>query len=77
MKLDVQVSSMANAKSLKGGTLLLTPLKAANQQVYAVAQGSISTSGFQAAGGGTSTTKNQQSGGYCSWRGYCGKGCSH
>ena len=63
MKLDVQVSSMANAKSLKGGTLLLTPLKAANQQVYAVAQGSISTSGFQAAGGGTSTTKNQQSGG--------------
>ena len=46
MKLDVQVSSMANAKSLKGGTLLLTPLKAANQQVYAVAQGPISTSGF-------------------------------
>ena len=63
MKLDVQVSSMANAKSLKGGTLLLTPLKAANQQVYAVAQGPISTSGFTAGGGGTSVTKNQQSGG--------------
>jgi flagellar P-ring protein precursor FlgI len=63
MKLDIQVSSMANAKSLKGGTLLLTPLKAANQQVYAVAQGPISTSGFSAGGGGTSVTKNQQSGG--------------
>jgi len=63
MKLDVQVSSMANAKSLKGGTLLLTPLKAANQQVYAVAQGPISTSGFKAGGSGTSVTKNQQSGG--------------
>jgi flagellar basal body P-ring protein FlgI len=39
---DVLVSSMANAKSLQGGTLLLTPLKAANQQVYAVAQGPVS-----------------------------------
>ncbi len=63
MKLDIQVSSMANAKSLKGGTLLLTPLKAANQQVYAVAQGPISTSGFEAGDGGTSVIKNQQSGG--------------
>ncbi|MEO8326085.1 MAG: flagellar basal body P-ring protein FlgI [Nitrospirota bacterium] len=63
MKLDVQVSSMANATSLKGGTLLLTPLKAANQHVYAVVQGPISTSGFEAAGGGTSVVKNQQSGG--------------
>lgn len=63
MKLDVQVSSMANAKSLKGGTLLLTPLKAANQQVYAVVQGPISTSGFEAGDGGTSVVKNQQSGG--------------
>ena len=63
MKLDVQVSSMANAKSLKGGTLLLTPLKAPNQLVYAVAQGSISTSGFEAGDGGTTVVKNQQSGG--------------
>ncbi|HNP27531.1 MAG TPA: flagellar basal body P-ring protein FlgI [Nitrospirales bacterium] len=63
MKLDVQVSSMANAKSLKGGTLLLSPLKAANQQVYAVAQGAISTSGFESGDGGTSVVKNQQSGG--------------
>ena len=63
MTLDVQVSSLANAKSLRGGTLLLTPLKAANQQVYAVAQGPISTSGFESGAGGTSVTKNQQSGG--------------
>jgi flagellar P-ring protein precursor FlgI len=63
MKLDVQVSSLANAKSLRGGTLLLTPLKAANQQVYAVAQGPISTSGFEAGAGGTKVVKNQQSGG--------------
>lgn len=63
MKLDVQVSSMANAKSLKGGTLLLTPLKAPNQAVYAVAQGPISTSGFEAGGSGTTVVKNQQSGG--------------
>jgi len=63
MKLDVQVSSLANAKSLKGGTLLLTPLKAANQQVYAVAQGPISTSGFEAGASGTRVSKNQQSGG--------------
>jgi flagellar P-ring protein precursor FlgI len=63
MKLDVQVSSLANAKSLKGGTLLLTPLKAPNQQVYAVAQGPISTSGFEAGGGGSGVKVNQQSGG--------------
>ena len=63
MKIDVQVSSLANAKSLKGGTLLMTPLKAANQKVYAVAQGPISTSGFESASGGTKVVKNQQSGG--------------
>lgn len=63
MKLDVQVSSLANAKSLKGGTLLLTPLKAANQKVYAVAQGPISTAGFEAGAAGTTVVKNQQSGG--------------
>jgi len=63
MKLDVQVSSLANAKSLRGGTLLMTPLKAANQLVYAVAQGPLSTSGFEAGTGGTTVTKNQQSGG--------------
>ncbi len=63
IRLDVQVSSLANAKSLKGGTLLMTPLKAPNQEVYAVAQGPISTSGFEAGDGGTTVVKNQQSGG--------------
>ena len=62
MKLDIQVSSLANAKSLRGGTLLLTPLKAANQKVYAVAQGPISTSGFAAGSSGTGVAQNQQSG---------------
>jgi flagellar P-ring protein precursor FlgI len=52
MTVDAVVSSMANAKSLQGGTLLLTPLKAPNQQVYAVAQGPISIGGFLGGGGG-------------------------
>ncbi|MEI8014395.1 MAG: flagellar basal body P-ring protein FlgI [Nitrospira sp.] len=63
---DVLVSSMANAKSLQGGTLLLTPLKAANQQVYAVAQGPISIGGFlggTGGAGGSTVTKNHQSAG--------------
>jgi flagellar P-ring protein precursor FlgI len=63
---DVLVSSMANAKSLQGGTLLLTPLKAANQQVYAVAQGPVSIGGFlggTGGAGGSTVTKNHQSAG--------------
>jgi len=63
MRLDVQVSSLANAKSLKGGTLLMTPLKAPNQEIFAVAQGPISTSGFGGGSAGTTVVKNQQSGG--------------
>ncbi|MEO8046786.1 MAG: flagellar basal body P-ring protein FlgI [Nitrospirota bacterium] len=66
LTVDVLVSSMANAKSLQGGTLLLTPLKAANQQVYAVAQGPISIGGFlggTGGAGGSTTTKNHQSAG--------------
>src|SRR5690625_5865761 len=39
--IDVVVSSMGNAKSLRGGTLLMTPLKGANGQVYAIAQGNL------------------------------------
>jgi flagellar P-ring protein FlgI len=63
---DVLVSSMANARSLQGGTLLLTPLKAANQQVYAVAQGPVSIGGFlggTGGAGGSTVTKNHQSAG--------------
>ena len=43
--LDVVVSSMGNAKSLRGGTLLMTPLKGADSQVYAIAQGNILVGG--------------------------------
>ena len=49
-KIDVSVGSIANAKSLGGGTLLVTPLVAANGEVYVVAQGPISISGFSATG---------------------------
>lgn len=66
MTLDVVVSSMANAKSLQGGTLLLTPLKAPNQQVYAVAQGPVSIGGFvggTGGAGGSTVIKNHQAAG--------------
>ncbi len=55
--LDVTVSSIGDAKSLRGGTLLQTPLRAGNGEVYVVAQGGVSTGGFAATGGGSSTTK--------------------
>lgn len=48
--LDVTVSSLANAKSLRGGTLLMTPLKGANGETYAVAQGSLVVGGLSADG---------------------------
>jgi flagellar P-ring protein precursor FlgI len=49
-RIDVNVSSLGDATSLAGGTLVMTPLKAADGQIYAVAQGSISVFGFQAKG---------------------------
>jgi flagellar P-ring protein precursor FlgI len=57
-QIDVVVSSLGDAGTLQGGTLLQTPLKAANGAVYAVAQGSVSVGGFLAGGGGNSVTKN-------------------
>ena len=57
-RIDTVVSSIGDAKNLQGGTLLLTPLKAADGNVYAVAQGAVSTGGFYAAGGGASVQKN-------------------
>src|ERR1700722_12123716 len=55
--IDVTIGTMGDAKSLQGGVLLVTPLQGADGEVYAVAQGSIS-SGFSASGGsGTSITK--------------------
>ncbi|MDD3352785.1 flagellar basal body P-ring protein FlgI [Zoogloea sp.] len=44
-QIDVTVSSMGNARSLKGGTLVMTPLKGADGQIYAMAQGSLAVSG--------------------------------
>lgn len=57
-KLDVLVSSLGDAKSLKGGTLLITPLKGADGHVYAVAQGPLTIGGFSEAAAGATTTKN-------------------
>lgn len=61
--LDVVVSSMGNAKSLRGGTLLMTPLKGANGQVYAIAQGNLLVGGAGAESGGSSVQVNQLNGG--------------
>ena len=60
---DVVVSSMGNAKSLRGGTLLMTPLKGANGQVYALAQGNLLVGGAGASQGGASVQVNQLNGG--------------
>jgi len=58
-RIDVTVSTLGDAQSLRGGTLLVTPLLGADGQVYAVSQGSISISGFTASGGsGSSVTQN-------------------
>ena len=63
-QIDVTVSSMGNARSLKGGTLLMTPLKGADGQVYAMAQGSLAVSGAGgAAPSGGKVTVNHLSAG--------------
>jgi len=61
--LDVTVSSLGGAKSLRGGTLLMTPLKGADGQIYAMAQGSLLVGGAGASAGGSSTTVNHLSAG--------------
>lgn len=57
-RIDALVSSLADAESLQGGTLLLTPLRAADGQVYAVAQGALSLGGFSVQGGGAARQNN-------------------
>ena len=57
--IDVTVSSLGNAKSLRGGTLLMTPLKGADGKVYALAQGNVLVSGAGGAAAGSSVTINQ------------------
>ncbi len=56
-RIDVQVSALGDAKSLLGGTLLVTPMLGADGEVYAVAQGSVATGGIQARGQASSFTK--------------------
>jgi flagellar P-ring protein precursor FlgI len=57
-QLDVTVSSLGNARSLKGGTLLMTPLKGADAQIYAVAQGNVLVAGAGASQGGSKVQIN-------------------
>jgi flagellar P-ring protein FlgI len=61
--IDVTVSSMGNAKSLRGGTLVMTPLKGADGQVYAIAQGNVLVGGIGASsqGGASSVQVNHLS----------------
>jgi flagellar P-ring protein precursor FlgI len=68
-RLDVSVSSLGDASSLQGGTLLVTPLLGADGEVYAIAQGSVTINGFKASGdaatviSGVPTTGRISSGG--------------
>jgi len=57
-RIDVSVASLGDAKDLNGGTLLVTPLLGADGQVYAVAQGPVSVSGFSAKADAGSVTRN-------------------
>ena len=59
--IDVTVSSMGNAKSLRGGTLLMTPLKGADGQVYAMSQGNLLVGGVGAAAGNAKVQVNHLS----------------
>jgi flagellar P-ring protein precursor FlgI len=57
-RIDITAAAIGDATNLQGGILLLTPLKAANGEVYAVAQGPVVTGGFVAGRGGNSDIKN-------------------
>ena len=61
--IDVTVSSLGNAKSLRGGTLLLTPLRGADNQVYAMAQGNLVVGGAGASAAGSKVQINHLSAG--------------
>ncbi|WP_262488799.1 flagellar basal body P-ring protein FlgI [Halomonas sp. ANAO-440] len=62
-RLDINVSSIGNARSLRGGTLLMTPLKGADGDTYAIAQGNLLVGGMGAAAGGAAVQVNQLAGG--------------
>jgi flagellar P-ring protein FlgI len=57
-KIDVNISALGDAKSLQGGTLLVTPMLAADGDVYAVAQGEVNIAGFSVEGDAASVTQN-------------------
>ncbi|MEO6409922.1 MAG: flagellar basal body P-ring protein FlgI [Burkholderiaceae bacterium] len=61
--IDVNVSSIANAKSLRGGTLISTPLKGADGQIYGLAQGNLIVGGAGASAGGSKVQINHLSAG--------------
>lgn len=60
-RLDVTVSSLGDASSLEGGTLIMTPLKAASGRVHALAQGSVSIGGFNIRGGANNSFRKNHS----------------
>lgn len=62
-RIDVVVSSIGNARSLRNGTLLMTPLKGVDGEVYAIAQGNLLVGGAGAAAGGSSVQVNHQASG--------------
>ncbi|MGB7301915.1 MAG: flagellar basal body P-ring protein FlgI [Burkholderiaceae bacterium] len=62
-QIDITVSSLGNAKSLRGGTLLLSPLRGADNEVYAMAQGNVIVGGAGAAAAGSSVQINHLSAG--------------
>ena len=61
--IDVTVSSMGNAKSLRGGTLITTPMKGVDGEIYALAQGNLLVGGAGASGGGSKVQINHLSAG--------------
>ncbi|NOZ68723.1 MAG: flagellar basal body P-ring protein FlgI [Deferribacteres bacterium] len=63
IKIDALVSTIGDAKSIQGGTLLLTPLKGPDGKVYGLAQGPVSIGGFAAEGGAASVQKNHPTAG--------------
>jgi len=62
-RIDVNISSLGNARSLQGGTLVMTPLQGPDGKTYAVAQGSVQVSGLSVAAAGSSLTRNQPNSG--------------
>ena len=62
-RIDVNVSSMGDATSLQGGTLVMTPLRAPDGEIYAVAQGQVIVSGFTAQGQAEQVTQGVPTGG--------------